>query len=90
MASITTRSKIQIRWTSNPANLGYGGAPSDWKSAKPDAITSPAKTLDYLRDLRSRMGGTFYAVYLSCNGQEVTQDEISETLILAEARSARW
>jgi len=84
MANITTRSKIAVRYTTNPANLGYGGVPTDWKIATPDAITSPAKASDFLRDLRSKMGGTYYAVHLSCNGEEVTKDEIAELLIESE------
>ena len=87
-ANITTRSKIAIRYTTNPANLGYGGVPTDWKSATPDAITSPAKASDFLRDLRSKMGGTYYAVHLSCNGTEVTREEISELLMWAEFKRA--
>ena len=81
MANITTRSKIAIRYTTNPANLGYDGVQTAWRCAPPDAITSPAKAVEYLSDLRSKMSGTYYALHLSCNGREVSQDEITDLLI---------
>lgn len=89
MANITTRSKIAIRYTTNPANLGYDGVPTDWKRQAPDAVTSPAKVEEFLRDLRSKMGGTYYAVHLSCGGEDVTKDQIAELLIEADYKRSR-
>lgn len=89
MSNITTRSKIAVRYTTNPANLGYCGTPTDWKSAAPDVITSPAKVVEYLRELPRSLGGAFYAVHLSCNGVEVSKDEINETLMVAEYKRSR-
>ncbi len=84
MTAITTRSKIAIRWTSDAKSFA-----TDWhKTTAPTKITSPAKVSDFLRELRSQMGGTCYAVHLSCNGREVTREEISELLIHAEAKAA--
>jgi hypothetical protein len=79
MTTITTRSKIAIRWTSDAKAFNTA-----WhKTTTPSKITSPAKVGDYLRELRRQMGGTYYAVHLSCNGREVSRDEISELLINA-------
>lgn len=82
--TITTRSKIAVRYTTNPANLGYDGVATDWRNAKPDAITSPSKVLEYLRALRSQMGGTFYAVDLQYKGQPVSVDELTELVMYAD------
>lgn len=84
MASITTRSKIAVRYTTNPANLGYDGVATDWRNATPDVITSPAKALEYLRTLRSQMGGTFYAIDLQCKGEPVSVDELTELVMFAD------
>jgi len=87
--TITTRSKIAIRYTTNPANMGYGGVATDWRNAAPDTITSPARALEYLRDLRSRMGGTFYAVDLQCKGVPVTREDLDEVVAFAEFQRRR-
>jgi hypothetical protein len=84
MTAITTRSKIAIRWTSDAKSFT-----TDWhKTTAPSKVTSPAKVGDFLRELRSQMGGTCYTVHLSCNGREVTGEEIGELLIRAEAKRA--
>ncbi len=85
MTKITTRSKIAIRWTSDAKSFS-----TDWhKTTTPSKLTSPAKVSEFLRELRSQMGSTCYAVHLSCNGREVSGDEISELLIRAEAKRAQ-
>lgn len=89
MATITNRSKIAVRYTTNPANLGYGGTPTDWRNAAPDVVTSPAKVSEYLRNLRSKLGGADHAVYLSCRGETVTQHQITELMIDNEYKRAR-
>ena len=87
-AQITTRSKIAIRHTTNPANMGYGGTPTDWRNASPDVVTSPAKAIEYLRSLRSSMGGTFYLVDLRCKGQQISSDDLTECVYSSEAKRA--
>ena len=85
MANITTRSKIAIRWTSDAKAFN-----TEWhKTTTPSKITSPAKVAEFLRELRSQMGGTYYAVHLSCQGEEVSREEISELLMWSEAKRAR-
>lgn len=85
MANITTRSKIAIRWTSDAKAFN-----TEWhKTTTPSTITSPARVGEFLRELKSRMGGTCYAVHLSCQGEEVTREQISELLMWAEAQRAR-
>jgi len=84
MAKLTTRSKVAVRYTTNPANMGYGGIQTDWTNAKPDVITSPAKALDYLRELSSKMGGSYYAVDLKVKGEKVSVDDVTEVVMAAE------
>lgn len=84
--NITTRSKIAVRHTTNPANLGYAGTPSDWKNGKADVITSPAKALEYARSLKSSLGGAFHAVDYQCGGVSVNADDLQEAVVFAEFR----
>lgn len=86
--NITTRSKIAVRHTTNPANLGYDGIPSDWKNGKADVITSPAKALEYARSLKSSLGGAFHAIDYQCGGVSVTADDLQEAVMFAEFKKS--
>lgn len=88
MTAITTRSKVSIRTTTAPADMGYGGTPTNWLEAPADVVTSPAKALEYLSGLRSKFGGADYRVDLRVNGQPVTRDDLTEAVIAAEERRA--
>ena len=86
MATITNRSKIAIRTTTAPADMGYGGNKTNWLQAPADLITSPAKALDHIGSLKRKFGGASYLVDLRCAGQSVTVEQLTEAVISAEER----
>lgn len=86
MTAITTRSKISIRTTTAPADMGYSGTTTDWLSAPADIVTSPAKALDYLGSLPRKFGGADYRVDLRCGGEPITREQLTEAVIEAEQR----
>lgn len=86
MTTLTTRSKIAIRTTTAPADMGYGGQKTGWLNGKPDVITSPAKALEYLSGLRTKFGGADYLADLRCGDQTVTRDDLTDVVIAAEYR----
>jgi hypothetical protein len=81
---ITTRSKIAIRWTTAPGDLGYSGTATNWKTQAADKVTSPAKALDFVAQLKKELGGVFFAVNFQCQGQEVTREELEEVVMYGE------
>lgn len=88
-AELTTRSRVAVRTTTCPADMGYGGRPTGWKTASPDIVTSPAKALEYVRGLRSRFGGADYALHITHAGREISLDDITAVVTLAELRDDR-
>lgn len=82
--SITTRSKIAIRWTTNPADMGYDGAPSDWINSTPE-MRSPRTALKFAWELSQKIGqGVFKRISYQHQGREVTVDELREAVESAE------
>lgn len=86
MTNLTTRSKITVRWTTNPADMGYEGRPSDW-------LTLPGKTLgiraalDFEHSLSQKIGhGTYRRVRYTHNGTVVTRDQMQAVITDAEYR----
>lgn len=77
---LTMRSKITVRWTTNPADMGYDGAPSDWKTA-PGETMSVRKAASFAYELSQLVGqGTFKLIQYSNGGRVVTLDEINEVI----------
>lgn len=87
MSNLTTRSKITVRWTTNPADMGYDGTPSDW-------LTAPGKTmgikaaLDFEHALSQKIGqGTYRRIQYTNNGMAVTREQIQAVAADAEYRN---
>ena len=84
MSTLTTRSKIAIRWTSNPADMGYVGNPSNWMSSEPE-MRSPRTALDFASDLSQRIGqGTYRRISYQHAGREVTIAEMQDLVFGAD------
>ncbi len=90
MTTITSRSKTAVRYTTAPADMGYGGTPTNWRQAPADVITSPAKALDYVADLKRKLGGADYAVEFRCGAQVVSTEDLTEAVIASEAKRAGY
>ncbi|CAZ90464.1 conserved hypothetical protein [Thiomonas arsenitoxydans] len=78
--ALTMRSKITVRWTTNPADMGYDGRPSDWKESGGEVLSiRQASTFAY--KLGRKIGeGTNKLIYYTNGGREVSLGEINEVI----------
>lgn len=77
---LTMRSKITVRWTTNPADMGYDGRPSNWLTA-PGETMSIRKAAEFAHALDQRVGQSVYkAIRYSNNGRDVTTSEINDVI----------
>lgn len=77
---LTMRSKITVRWTSNPADMGYGGTPSLWEKL-PGEVMSLRRALGFSDELGKRIGpNVFKRIQYSNKGRFVSLDEIREVV----------
>lgn len=78
--TINKRQRIEWRYTTCPADCGYDGRPSNWRTAKPDAIGTAGTILPrVLAEMRRHLsGGCMYrAEYtLAATGEVVNLDDI--------------
>ena len=82
---MTSRSRISIRWTTDPANMGYGGNPTDWKNGKPDTLTSPRLALSFPGKLAQKIGpGTYHLISYTHNGVEVSLAQLEDVVFASE------
>jgi hypothetical protein len=76
MAKLTNRSKIAIRWTTAPADLGYGGKPTDWLNSSP-TMRSPKNAVNFGDELNRKVGqGVFRRINYKLNGEEIDINEL--------------
>lgn len=86
---LTTRSRLAVRWTTDPAAMGYGPSTDDSiETAEPDCIGTPRTVLVYLADLTRKLGGAFprVSVRRCSDSSPVALADLREVLALAEAR----
>ena len=82
------RSKIRVRWTTNPADLGYEGRKSSWKMDKGE-IMSLRKAYNFNDELGRRVGeGTYRAVAYFHNGVEISLHDIRD--VISDSEYIRW
>jgi len=82
---LTMRSKITVRWTSCPADLGYDGTPTNWRTA-PGEIMSVRKAVEFAYALSQRIGqGTYKAIQYTWRGELVERYELEAVLMEREA-----
>lgn len=75
---LNIKSKIAVRWTTNPANLGYKGRSTDWKNGRPE-IVGMRQAINYRYELEKQIGqGTYKAIQYSWNGKEITAGDIMD------------
>ncbi len=75
---LTIKSKIAVRFTTNPANLGYEGRSTDWKNGRPE-IMGMRQALNFPYELAQQIGqGTYKAIHYSWNGKEITAGDIMD------------
>jgi hypothetical protein len=84
MKTLTLRSKITVRWTTNPADLGYGGTPSGWKEGRGETM-SLRRASGFAWELDQMVGpGTYKAIEYRHGKRVVDISEIEYALSEAE------
>ena len=83
------RSKIHVRWTTDPVVLGYSAsatlvqaARDGFRRAAPDYTGSPRTALEYIAGIRRTIGDAAYALHLTAarTGQTVQPSDLRELL----------
>lgn len=84
------RSKIHVRWTTDPVVLGYSASATLVQAARdgfrcgtPDHTGSPRTALEYIASIRRTIGdGTAYALHLTeaRTGKAVLPSDLRELL----------
>lgn len=86
MSNFNTRSRITVRWTTNPADMGYDGTPSNWLTESGETMGIRA-ALDFEHSLSQRIGhGTNRLIQYTNSGTVVTRDQIQAVITDAEWR----
>lgn len=91
--TITTRSRIALRWSTAPHHVGYAGAneTNDLHEAAPSFAGTPRQIVAEMANIRRNVGqGTLLATYMTNNGRQVTMTEIQEVLDMVEYRKAGY
>ncbi len=87
--TITLRSKITVKWTTNPGDLGYDGPKSDWKNDKGETM-SVRKAANFNYELGQRVGhGTYRAIAYFHNGEQISLHDINDCISDAEWEKER-
>lgn len=86
MSTLNPRSRITVRWTTNPGDMGYDGTSSNW-------LTMPGETmgiraaLDFEQSLGQRIGqGTYRKIQYTHRGAVITRAQIQTVIADAEYR----
>lgn len=86
---INIRSKIAVRWTTNPADMGYDGITSRWQENTPE-IMGVRRAAAYYDALGQRVGaGTYRRVSYQWHGQEVRRDQLQHIVDEADYRQSQ-
>ena len=94
--AISPRNKIAVRWSVDPALVGYARtqeqaekALQEFRSRKPNYIGSPRTALErYQRELNRNIGhGTYHCVEFSvcATGEIVSQDDLRDVTLFGAA-----
>lgn len=75
--------RLSIRWTMNPANLGYDGRPSNLDGERDDARGYAANCWRAYQDFQKKIGGaTYTAMRAYYRGQPISREEFDQELDL--------
>jgi len=84
MAKLNMRSKITVRWSTAPSDLGYGGSPTQWRE-QPGKTMSLRNAAKFAYELSLQIGqGTNRIIEYSHRGALVDLADIREALAIYE------
>ena len=83
---LTTRSRIGVRWTTDPEMMGYGNSPAPERLAgKCDYVGSPRSALAYAYNVRQNVGmSTHIRIEFEHRGNIVRRDMLEQVEYEAE------
>lgn len=80
---LTNKSRIAIRWTSAPSDLGYGGKETGWMKSTP-IMRSPRTALEFEHELTRELGqGVCKRISYQHRGVEIGIEDIREVVYSA-------
>ena len=78
---LSIRSKIVVRWTTNPADMGHDGTPSNWMLENGTTM-SVRRANVFAYELRTRIGhGTFVRISYQHRGQEISAQNLRQLIL---------
>ena len=82
----TLRNHVEIRYTTDPADIGYGGKKTAWLVGKPDVKAPVASAVCQWREIkRKHIGNVFYGLDMKwSDGTPTNLDELTHMLAVAE------
>lgn len=81
MEKLTMRSKITVRWTTNPGDLGYDGRKTNWKTDDKGELMGIRRAANFNYELGQRVGqGTYRAVAYFHNGKQISLHDINDCI----------
>ena len=86
MTTLTMRSKITVRWTTAPSDMGYDGRPTGWREGRGETM-SLRRAANFAHELGQRVGhGTYRLIEYRHRGRVIDLAEIHEAVAEAEYR----
>ena len=74
--TLNNRSKITVRYTTNPGDMGYDQSPSTWQTDSGE-VMGIRKAANFPQELNRRVGqGVYRRVSYTCKGESVSHDDI--------------
>jgi len=74
--SLNNRSKITVRYTTNPGDMGYDQSPSTWQTDRGE-VMGVRRAASFPQELDRRVGqGVFRRVSYTCQGAPISHDDI--------------
>lgn len=82
---LSIRSKIVVRWTTNPADMGYDGRPSNWMQEAGETM-SVRRADEFAYELGQRVGhSTYKRISYQHREREISADEIRTIVLVNDA-----
>ena len=86
MSTLTMRSKITVRWTTAPSDLGYGGRPTGWREGRGETM-GLRRAANFPYELEREIGpGVHRQIEYRHRGRVIDIGEIRDALLEAEYR----
>lgn len=80
MSTLTMRSKITVRWTTAPSDMGYDGRPTGWREGRGETM-SLRRAANFAHELSQQIGqGTYRLIEYRHRGRVIDPNKIHEAV----------